>query len=273
MCSCGRDKIIPRENKCKHCRKADADKRRAAYKQTISSMPIDQRPRCKNGCGDPAISGLTLCASCEKKRRSNSCSRSRYANKLLRLQDNKSLVAEGKKVCSRCLRLKQLCEFKPKNTGLGGVTDICDACLTQYQCRRDEENRTLTPTFWRKMAYSTNSGYKIRLSKRLCRKVTFKDMPWLCTGEDIAILFKNQNGKCIYCGGDLIPGWFSIDHRVPVTKGGAHILENLDLVCPFCQTMKKATAQDDFKKALLIFVETYIKTHKLLEVPDKEPGR
>lgn len=48
---------------------------------------------------------------------------------------------------------------------------------------------------------------------------------------------KGQNYKCVYCGVDIKEN-FSIDHIIPLSKGGTNHIENIDLVCKPCNTKK-----------------------------------
>lgn len=48
---------------------------------------------------------------------------------------------------------------------------------------------------------------------------------------------KGQNYKCVYCGVDIKEN-FSIDHIIPLSKGGTNEIGNIDLVCKPCNTKK-----------------------------------
>lgn len=58
------------------------------------------------------------------------------------------------------------------------------------------------------------------------------------TKGDIELLYKNQKGKCWWCGKKLVKGKTHIDHRIPITKGGSNNPSNLVLACEFCNCSK-----------------------------------
>ena len=55
--------------------------------------------------------------------------------------------------------------------------------------------------------------------------------------EDIALLYRNQHGKCWWCGKPLGKK-YHVDHRIPVSKGGSSDPSNLCLACSFCNLSK-----------------------------------
>lgn len=50
---------------------------------------------------------------------------------------------------------------------------------------------------------------------------------------------KNQDKVCFYCGSECASN-FQVDHFVPLTKGGAHLLGNLRIACKTCNLRKSA---------------------------------
>lgn len=48
-----------------------------------------------------------------------------------------------------------------------------------------------------------------------------------------------QRGRCAICGEKLKPG-FHLDHIYPLSKGGAHTPDNVQLLCPGCNMRKNA---------------------------------
>lgn len=54
---------------------------------------------------------------------------------------------------------------------------------------------------------------------------------------------KGQNYKCVYCGVDIKEN-FSIDHIIPLSKGGTNEIGNIDLVCKPCNTKKGTRSKE-----------------------------
>ncbi|OZI59953.1 HNH endonuclease [Bordetella genomosp. 11] len=51
-------------------------------------------------------------------------------------------------------------------------------------------------------------------------------------------LYERQNGLCVACGGILSILGFHLDHIHPLSKGGRHCDENVQLLCPTCNRRK-----------------------------------
>ncbi len=63
-----------------------------------------------------------------------------------------------------------------------------------------------------------------------------------------AVLAKRWGPWCFYCGGPFDSLTFAtIDHYVPMAKGGTGALRNLRLACSWCNRRKGALAPEDFE--------------------------
>ncbi len=61
-------------------------------------------------------------------------------------------------------------------------------------------------------------------------------------------LFKDQDGKCRYCGAPKRKANFQIDHIDPVVMGGSNDYENLQLLCPPCNQRKGIQSDAEFRQ-------------------------
>ena len=52
-----------------------------------------------------------------------------------------------------------------------------------------------------------------------------------------------------HCGSDISDD-FTIDHIVPISKGGTNYPDNIQLLCPFCNRSKKNKPQDEYLRTL-----------------------
>lgn len=59
----------------------------------------------------------------------------------------------------------------------------------------------------------------------------------------LANWIENQPKVCFYCGCDC-PESFHVDHFIPLSKGGAHVLPNLRIACGTCNVRKSAKLPD-----------------------------
>lgn len=58
-------------------------------------------------------------------------------------------------------------------------------------------------------------------------------------------LLERQNYKCVYCFKDITEV-NSFDHIIPIVRGGDNSPENLQLLCPFCNTSKGSKNHEEF---------------------------
>lgn len=65
----------------------------------------------------------------------------------------------------------------------------------------------------------------------------------LTAAEWIAILAQFGN-RCVYCGGD---GPMTMDHAVPLSRGGHHIAANVVPACRLCNSAKGALTAEEFR--------------------------
>ena len=62
---------------------------------------------------------------------------------------------------------------------------------------------------------------------------------------DIRSILENQNGRCKVCFVDVREG-YHVDHIVPLIKGGSNWPNNLQILCPSCNTSKGARDYDEW---------------------------
>lgn len=100
------------------------------------------------------------------------------------------------------------------------------------------EQNALYMRIYRKENYEQ---IKIQKMKRRARKLAAEGS---YTKEDISNLYIEQEGKCYYC---KIPmEIITIDHKIPLTRGGSNYKENLALSCPTCNSRKHTKTDLEF---------------------------
>ena len=63
--------------------------------------------------------------------------------------------------------------------------------------------------------------------------------------KDVRALYRDQDGRCLYCGADLSAG-FHVDHMTPLARGGSNWPENLCLTDPRCNLSKGDQTAEEF---------------------------
>jgi 5-methylcytosine-specific restriction endonuclease McrA len=59
-------------------------------------------------------------------------------------------------------------------------------------------------------------------------------------------VFNKQNGICAMCGKRIYFYDFTVDHIIPVSKGGKNTLDNMEAMCYTCNHMKADILKTDF---------------------------
>jgi 5-methylcytosine-specific restriction endonuclease McrA len=71
---------------------------------------------------------------------------------------------------------------------------------------------------------------------------------WYTTQELIEQRVKLYGGACFYCGGSGT----TIDHRIPLARGGSHWPSNLVPACRRCNSRKNARSPFEFMKEVIL---------------------
>ena len=83
------------------------------------------------------------------------------------------------------------------------------------------------------------------------------------------LLFKDQKGKCMYCGKKMEMTYFDIDHKKPVATGGKNRVTNLQLLCPPCNKRKGKMTDGEFRRAYKLTPSTKAKGPPARTIPQK----
>ncbi len=66
------------------------------------------------------------------------------------------------------------------------------------------------------------------------------------TKADIEALFVEQSGLCNGCRADFCEISYTIDHKIPLARGGTNDPENLQLLCQPCNASKNARTMEEW---------------------------
>jgi len=66
------------------------------------------------------------------------------------------------------------------------------------------------------------------------------------TKDDVAYHWRQQDGRCVYCGATLNND-YHIDHIIPLSRGGTNFVGNIQLLCPTCNMRKGTMLSIEFK--------------------------
>lgn len=139
-------------------------------------------------------------------------------------------------MCPRCLHLKDKKDFPI--TRSGSKAFVCSKCFRQLTGAYDIQN----PRFWAHKANTVLQRAKRRYTNTGVQKIT---------GADLYNLYEKQNKTCKYCGIQLTSLIVAVDHKVPLSRGGSHCLDNIQLVCHNCNISKFTMTDEEYRSFIL----------------------
>ena len=71
------------------------------------------------------------------------------------------------------------------------------------------------------------------------------------TIDQIMVLWRQQQGKCVYCGAALLDN-YEIDHKTPLARGGTHDFSNIQLLCASCNRKKHTKTHTEFLRQIRV---------------------
>lgn len=136
------------------------------------------------------------------------------------------------RVCTVCKEWKPIEKFTRHATCAGGRRNICTTCegRVAYKKHRDKCLRAVR-------TYQANHPLKVSAIKRAydqSRRVRLANGRGVTTAE-LRELIDQYDGRCAYCGENVAD---TIDHVIPLSRGGLHQIDNLLPACRSCNSHK-----------------------------------
>lgn len=119
----------------------------------------------------------------------------------------------------------------------------------QRQRRWRNENPEKASAIQRRWAEANPEAVRAGKSRRNALLRGAKEGVRSVTKEDLISVLKAQEFLCAYCKKDIAEG-YTVDHVVPVIKGGKHELSNLQMTCKSCNCKKNDLDEGVFVKRL-----------------------
>ena len=148
--------------------------------------------------------------------------------------------------CEGCTQVKKSVR---QSRRLAGLCIICAEPAKGVYCNKHRTKRMLR--------------FKARMEIGICRHCKQNKLPdsplcldcWLhvkarklgLTNDQISYLWWSQHGRCVYSGRQLTPGVDAhLDHRMPTSKGGKSLPDNLQWVHSEVNHAKRALLEESF---------------------------
>lgn len=166
------------------------------------------------------------------------------------------IVKRGTLTCNSCGENKSLSFFRLRTRGNASIAYYekkCKKCINEQSARwreldLDETNRKA------RIYYNINKE-KINLARRgvgniryRLRRARLKVNFTPISSVEIDNLLSKQKHRCAICKRQLKK--FHVDHIMPLARGGAHEIRNLQILCPKCNGRKHARHPIDHMQKL-----------------------
>jgi hypothetical protein len=187
---------------------------------------------------------------------------------------DRSADTESHKVCSKCNELTSRGNFYKKSRSLDGLRGECKDCtnarnkaryeenredvLAKQRARNETESRKAYIEAYRKEYYEAN---RFAFAERAHAKRARRNDALVDEGITVSSLRKRHGDNCVFCGvvllferqakGHYHPQRASMEHMLPLARGGEHSWENVRLACLGCNLSKNQKTAEEF----LIFRE------------------
>ena len=207
---------------------------------------------------------LTVKIKANNKIVCHKCYRERYNiwRRDQRKKLNKEFLSKNK-ICSKCGELKTYGEFKKDATYKDGISNTCHTC-------RNHASKNKPEKWIEKRVWNANNGGRNnspRTQETRVNKLTVKGM---------FVILEKQKYKCKYCGILLTNDNLCLEHRIPITRGGKNLDDNIDGTCLDCNRLKFKMTDVEFETFIITYIrrtnahQLEIEDEKLKLPPDAE---
>lgn len=141
------------------------------------------------------------------------------------------------KRCSKCEKWWTSEDYYSSRTDRDGLSAWCKHCFREYHKRYQQKNKAVIAYKSRKRRRSVE-GYIASRSYIHRKKAAEYGVECTLTDEDWEKLLLQSNGFCYYCGKPHQLRELTIDHVIPMSKGGGHTRDNVVMACIKCNASK-----------------------------------
>ena len=153
-----------------------------------------------------------------------------------------SVVGDGKKLCMHCGVMKALGDFSPSSRGRGGVSAYCKSCFAGVYRQSRGAARAATAAYRERHKERSRAQHRVRMFEYRTKKKVTSDGS--VTDKLLKDLYSTE--ECYYCAETTPRGLRTLDHRVPLAKGGGHTKGNLVMACWTCNCSKRDMSESEF---------------------------
>ena len=171
----------------------------------------------------------------------------RYPEKYEKPQYTKAPKVEelGMLRCYVCLTHKWYTTFKGARVDKRPKVLLCREChaaqSVHYRRQNPEKVHQARQRWWKANPHAPRMYEHIRRARKV-------KAGWVRPGEvDVPGMLEAQQGICCYCEKELTVEIATVDHIIPLSRGGDHTPENLAICCLSCNSSKSDKTPQEFE--------------------------
>ena len=157
----------------------------------------------------------------------------------------KSRIEGRRKLCVHCQQMKDFSEFALSKRGIGGLSAYCRSCHKEKFYDKEIYRK-------RTQEYRLNNRerhlalHRVRMFERRSKiKVTDDG-----TVTDALLAEIYGTSTCSYCQKETPRPLRTVDHKNPLSRGGAHSALNLTMACHDCNSSKRDMTVEEYLETL-----------------------
>ena len=154
------------------------------------------------------------------------------------------IVTDTHKQCCKCKEVKELSNYSPTPRGQKGRAAYCKPCMSLYQLSKNtkEERRVKTQQYRDSNRDWWRSLHRLTQFKR--RNTIHALSDGSVTKEFVESIYNIDT--CYYCGINIPREFRTLEHALPLTKGGYHSISNIVMACVACNCSKADKTEEEY---------------------------
>ena len=149
------------------------------------------------------------------------------------------------KQCLECKKMVELKNYSPSKRGRLGLSSYCKPCSSKRQLKRltKEERKINTQKYrdnnreWWRSLHRINQFNRRKKIKLVSDGTVTKDF--------VESIYSIE--KCYYCEDNTPKKFRTLEHILPLNKGGKHTSNNIVMACLSCNCSKRDMTEEEFK--------------------------
>lgn len=183
--------------------------------------------------------GLAL--ECRECRRLYQERRTRARGVVARRRRDPALLSQGFKECFLCDKILPLSDFRPTIRGHGSVAAYCRSCGGK-KCPSHREKGRVRMRLWCRDNEAWRRQHSEYMTRR--RQLIVATSDGTVTASVVRSIYETE--ACAYCHKTVPPDERTMEHRLPLSRGGRHTLANVTMACLCCNCSKQDRTEEEF---------------------------